>query len=646
METDYYATKPNATPNSCDQIKSTVDAQHKHIHHQDVLIETKVEQIVTKHSEPQRAVREADEWAKVPQAPRKSTANLARAEQLDAINLVNRDLNEQLRTVRCQLTDNLSRIREFENRVRLIPKLELQLSVEKAENRDLHLKLKTLESIIEQKEQNEKQLNELAAQSKDASPAATSPFTANAPTKPFSTQRVCAMSLESLNIRFPGGSTPSSTDSPQRSTEQIKTPPATTDASSMTNRIISRDIGVVTIPPQIQSHSIAINTDISERNPFDAVKPSQLSVGVQCEMQPKVRTRHFGTITEREPSPPPKPILHSIGIMAVPDTRDVSCAARPETRSIAINNMHKPARVRSFGTDPIKCLLETTVPSIAVESVATVNVPSISLKLLDTVPSKPAPLPEKPTEVKSIGVQHTPTVSSKFSQCKAIVERLPKVHTQTESTDTHDLMLLIHRGCNTDAAAAKKDRVTNTDCIRTVDEATNTVSAMKHFTDMGTNPHPTVPVATSNVSSSNAPVQNSKHDTSTSTKDDSKCTSCLAKFEIKQRTIIKNPHKINVATVHQSHAPTIHQMTVSETHADDTSTVQQQNDLQSRIPRPTALISPRPDRKFVRQNTYTIPAPASPISTSMPLTPSSPVASVSHVRSARPPPCPAEAYLA
>lgn len=636
LETAYYATKPNEIPNSCDQIKST--SAHEHIHQQDVLVETKAEQIATKHRGADRVLRDSNENTNV--AASRKVANAANVDKLEEVNSINRNLNEQLRTARYQLTDNLSRIREFEERVRVIPKLELQLSVEKAENRDLHLKLKNLEDIVEQ---NEKQLKDVAVQSKDCSSAETSPFGENLKAKPFSTQRVCAMSLESLNIRFPNSSSTPSIDSPQRSTEQIKTSPSTSDAGSMTNRIISRDIGVVTVPPQIQSHSIGINTVISERNPFEVpiAKVCQLDIGVQCEIQPKLRMRNVGTTTERERSPPPKPISHSIGITAVPSTRTASCAAKPETRSIGVDNIHRNARVRSIGTDPIKCLVETIPSEMTAPAVS-----SISLKLLDSLAAqaqqKPEPLPEKPKEAKSIGIQYSPNVSSKFSQCKSFVTP-PKVQTHTEATDTNDLTLLIHRGCNTDAVAIKKDCITNTDRIRTVDEATNTVSTPKHFTDMGTNPEPVTATTTKSTASSSNTVAQSTGDASASTKADNKCTSCLARIEIKQRTIIKNPHKMNVATVSNSSAT--HHSSMSETHTDELLASLQQSDSQSRIPRPTALISPRPDRKFFRQNTYTIPASPSPTSTSLPLTPSSPVAGVSHVHTSRPPPCPAEAYL-
>lgn len=615
LDTVYYPSKPNLQIQSVpsrDTTNTRSVATHENIYQQNVSIETIHEQSASKYQIEE--IQDEDDISSKHLS--KHLVDALNVEN-DKLSLLNRNLNDQLSNVRSQLGENLNRLRDFEERVKLIPRLQLELSVEKAENRDLHLKLKALENILEQKEKNAIKTKELVKSTVDSS-TTTEGFVIS---KPFSAQRVCAMSLESLNIRFPANNS-SSIDAQQQPQNPVKIPPSTNDASSMTNKTISRDVGIVTIPIQISTRNIAINTDISERNPFEKLikEPILISVGVQSDTEHKIQTRNVSTITDKKQSS--SPILNSIGIMAIPNTRSTSCAAKPDSKSIGIDNIYQKVRLRSFGTDPIKHLSETNQSKLINDSI------NVSLALLDK--------PSKPKELKSIGIQYSPSVTSRYSQCKEqqTIVTLPKIQTHTESTDTSDLMLYIHRGVNTDAIPRKIDRLTNTNPINTIDKSTNTISPVKHSNDNGTNTDQIVDSTTTNVTNEKS------IDTTTNTsktKSEHKCYNCLAKIEIKQRTIIKNPNKVNLNTNSQTSSSNTTTATTNlvEKHADEMLNVLQQSDSQSRIPRPTALISPRPDRKFARQNTYTIPS-----TSSSPITPTASETVASLISQ-----CPAEAYL-
>ncbi|XP_055316323.1 uncharacterized protein LOC129576009 isoform X3 [Sitodiplosis mosellana] len=630
LETVHYTT------NSADISPASYTRQitSNNVHQQNVSIEEVHEQIhitETTRSVPKRTHQHQDDRNESVETGSKSLPSDIYSAEIDQLSLANRNLSDQLQSVRNQLSDNLTRVRDFEERVKQIPKLQLELSVEKAENRDLHLKLKALQNALERKEQHELRMAaEMAEKTKmDSSTAAK--LDKHIARK---NHHICATSLESLNIRFQNSS--SSLNESQQlhtntgvSSSSIQT--STQNVGCMTNKTLSRDVGVVTIPVLIPTRTMAINTDISAKNPFDETqkKPILKSVSVQSEHEPRTLTKSAATITDREPSPPRPPEKHSVAVLAIPNVCNSSCMARPEVRSIGLDNIYEKIRTRSFGTDPIKQLEEKQSDS------------PISLKLLDAPKSNITPLtssretglklPEIPKEFRSIGVQQSPNVENKFSQC---VEKLveppplttpPKVQTQTGSTDTSDLTLHIHRGVNTDALLPKKHRLTNTDQILTDNKSTNT------------DRYATVKETTKAESSENV--------SKSTLLNEHQCHNCLAKIEIKQRTIIKNPNKIenvpsNISTTASMTKTTTETTTTETTSTNETineemSSTTQSSDLQSRIPRPTALISPRSEKKFTRQNTYTIPS--SPISSSQLAAFQYTDASVSQ--------CPAEAYL-
>lgn len=557
---------------------SSVGLSYENVHQQDIIIEELHE--ITNIRQP-----EIDSTSK--DIASKSTASDIFNVEIDKLSLANRKLSDQLQSVRNQLSDNLNRVRDFEERVKLIPKLKLELSVEKAENRDLHLKLRSLENELEKKDAYERQ--HVTERKIETIRNESVKFDEIITVKPFNAHRVCATSLESLNVRFPSSSP---TESQPSQSQIAKLSPLTSTVGCMTNSVISRDIGVVTIPVKIPTRSIALNTDISAENPFEVeiIKPIMKNVSVQSENEIKIKCKSIGTETD---SPPPPVEKCSVAVMAKPNVTSTFSMTRPDVRSIGLDNIYKNIRTRSFGTDPIKHLAE-------VNKVSEIDAP-ISLKLLD-VPVKlqlPESKPiEKQKEFRSMGVQHSPIVSNKITQCKEKpVEPPPKISIRNESTDTSDLTLHIHRGVNTDALPHKENRLTNTEHILTDDKSINTIIEQKKIMNsLGIN---------TDLSEFTKKSEQQSIDF-----DENQCHDCLAKFEIKQRTIIKNPKHSNsgLTTAQTVSTKQITERTTTEMHesSDEVFTTSQSIDSQSRIPRPTALISPRSEKKFTRQNTYTI----------------------------------------
>lgn len=407
----------------------------------------------------------------------------ASAMKIDKLTEENRNLTEQLHIVRSQLTDNLNRVRQFEERVKLIPKLELQLSVEQVENRDLHLKLTNLEILLKEKE------NEIADKERIET-----------------IQKTKSVKLESFTDRF------------SQLNGKVIIP--TQDASCSTTRTILRDIGVLTVPTPVTTNTIATNTDKLEYDQFDAnvkkknLKPILKSIAIQCDSERKIETRNSSTSTMR---PPPN---ESIGIMAMPAMSSQFSTAKPETKSIGIECIEMKIEKRSIGTNPIE-QQQQQQHQLELEK------PSLSLKLsdLDAPRKMEQPLELSPKkECKSIGIQYSTNVCNKFSQCQILPVEMPKVATKPQSTTTNDLTLVIHRAINTDSLPTTKSRFTNTNTIVTTNKSTNTDIDQQ-----------------STISTKCESEQDIRK------RDEHQCHNCLAKIEIKQRTIIASPKKTKIA---------------------------------------------------------------------------------------------------
>lgn len=587
------------------------------------------------------------------------------------------DSQAQLQMVKEELARCVLRTRDLEEQVEQIPKLRSDLADERVEKRNLHKKLRETEENLARAEQN----NSAKIDTPTSPLVRRSSIKSSTPiksedrpsTKLFSTQRVCATSLESLNFRFQNDSSPTfsilSQGSGHSNGNAGSARPARSqkDTGCMTNASITRDVGTVTMnQPLPKTRCIATNTTLkcahSEASLFteqdvhgkiaEALKKlkddeasqtvkerlftaaelqleikhalekfekefararlrNSSSVGVQCVPSAK-QTRHIGTITDRPKTPPPPPpcIQHSVGIMAVVDTRNAYSTAKPDTKSISLDNIAAAIKTRSSGTNTIAPI--NNVPTERRSASVDRNDGLISLKSLDMMRSTTSLLSDKdhtdaakpvttsvstqcalltsptvePTppvvQQSSVAIQNSPRRVHKSSQCTPMKEKTPpadvvKKQYRTEATDTRDLIRYHDSSNNTDAPPKKRDRLINTDRICTVNESTNTIPCKT--IDHGTNPDPSQQrtvvqhdkvARKADIACGTEPIEVSPA---------KNCNTCLAKIEIKQQTLIKSPSRVDDA---------------------------QQSDV-SRIPRPTALISPRAERKkFTRQNTYTI----------------------------------------
>lgn len=467
--------------------------------------------------------------------------------------------HDKIIQIQRELEKSLLRICILEKDAKSIPKLQLELEREKAKNFELIEKLRSLE--LELLHEKEKELQ------REKSTSTTRTAIIQNQKLPFSSQRVSAVSLENLNF----STHLSKINSTLRKSSDLKCtslPPAPP--------ILKREIGCMTQSPLRRDIGIQSQTKLEIKEPR---KPISISVGVQSEAEKKIP--HFNVATSTDAQV--KPSTRSIGILAEPIKREKSCTASPTTRTIGTENIFEKIHTRNAYT-------ETMTPTNDLSI-------GLSLKSLDTE------LPQiKKTLLITTGSQTNQTnLLNKSSQCDKI-----EIQKQIASTDTTDLILKVNRGIGTDKEKEKlkQDRQTNTDRMISSEKSTNTIKIPeKQLVHIATEPiifakntidtstecsrtfdeivKEAVEIEMKKLESLKKNENIKTETTTTKTETNHQCNNCLAKVEIRQQTIIKNPKKMN-------------QQQIDE-------------DASSRIPRPTALISPRPERKFIRQDTYTLP---------------------------------------
>lgn len=476
---------------------------------------------------------------------------------------------------------------------------EALLQLNGQEKQYVNLKTQELEDIFSKKEQHEttKQITEELYVKRNSSP--------------FNPQRVCAMSLDSLKLRYQNSSSPKTlmdtSGNSNASNEYVistkSTPiPSTVhsqrDVGCMAYTPLLRSIGTLTTPNiEKEVKTVSTNTteleekivkvqqgqqtdqrlftqeelqnEISkclEKYKSQQQRSKQLNsctVGTQSDLDNK-KYRSVTTITDPIHTP-----SHSVGIMAKPDTSNRQSMTAIESKSIETNTedfLNTAIISRSVGE--LSTQSDLGEHPISLRSLDKFKCTSTQCMLLKDEPAK-----QKPVTAHSVGLQYSPKVSTKSIQC---TEKKKEPRSMSESTDTKDLILLIHRSMNTDAKPKTHDRLTNTDkdlFAKKTKEIGINCDPPKKTIDIGVNCDP--PIQEQKVEEFNNKLTESVSSTDSG-------NTCIAKVEIKQRTVISNLNK-----------------------NDD----EQQTDSQTRIPRPMALISPRPERKFQRQNTYTIPSP-------------------------------------
>lgn len=488
-----------------------------------------------------------------------SVVEAAPSSQKESLNEINSRIavakaiesGDKIVLIQRELEKSLHRIRLLERETRSIPKLQTDLDREKADNRELVSKLRSLELALQREKEKELEREKSAS-------------------KPFSSQRVSAVSLENLNF----STHLTRLSAARKSGELAPLPVSKREIGCMTQSPLRRDIG-------IQSETKA--------EPIEPRKPLSVSVGVQSEAEKKIPRRHVATSTDAVA----KPTTRSIGVAAAPMTREKSCAASPDVRTVGTENIFEKIRTRNASTEPM------TDAAVAEPMAA------LSLKSLGALSAE-----KSKYATSSTGSQTSRTnTATKSCQCDSV-----QPQRQIASTDTSDLIIKMHRGVATDFRETLKfDRTTNTERTLLSEKATNTaavaekvlvhtatepLSVAKQTADSATECSQTFEEIVSEAVEMEMKRLESKRKqetvetTSTKTETETKhqCNNCLAKIEIKQQTIIKNPKTMHVQQAKDESAAA-------------------KDDASSRIPRPTALISPRPERHFIRQDTYTLPLP-------------------------------------
>lgn len=419
-------------------------------------------------------------------------------------------------------------------------------------------------------------------------------------TKPFHSQRHSPISLDSLNARLqPPFSPPSqstiSKSSPPQTTEATHTPPnppiQKRDASQMTTVSLTREIGITT--NQVKTRTTSVNTDQKsytkeelqaaidltiekqQREQFHAQQKKLISVGTQMHPVtiPQKQTTSTSQQTQIE--------SHSIAIQTRTNQKSVEISCHPQTRSIGTSDhttIKEKCRTCSTEKHTIACGPDEE-PS------------PISLKLMDSAPFKRSLTfslgdgEKLNISRRSIGTQYSVVGPPKIDcstqhvapvmRDKQCQQSGPNMNNQI--TDTNGLIALKSQGCATDPIQQIKkfNAECNTESRKLESVSTNTNPPSK-LLDHSTN--------TVKVNSKDAACGGSVKPHISISCADNYCDTCKDTIMHLAKGFTKNTNGASVGTP---------PLPLPET---------------TRIPRPMALMSPRTERKFVRQNTYTVPS--------------------------------------
>lgn len=430
---------------------------------------------------------------------------------------------------------------------------------------------------------------------------ASPPKTTTVPlTKPFHPQRHSPISLDSLNVKLqpPFSASPNSTVNKPTNTSQSPPCHPTTqkrDVSQMTTAVLTRDIGITT--NQLKTRTTAVNTDQKHYTKQELQAAIDLTIEKQQLEQLQIKQAQQQNLisvgTQMHPvTIPSKQTIstcqqtqiesQSVAIQTRANQKSIEISCHPETRSIGISDnttIEEICRKCSGKKRTIGCGPDEE-PSL------------ISLKLMDaTTPKRSLTFSLGDGEKlniarKSIGTQYSVIVPKKIDsftqhiapimkdkQCQQSVLAMTNQH-----TDTLGLLERKNRACATEPIqeVKKLNAESNTESRRTESVSTNTNAPLKQL-DHSTN---TVRIQSKDVACGVAVKPHILISCA-----DNYCDTCkdtimhLAKGFTKGSNGGGNGGLAGVP--------------IAET---------------SRIPRPTTLMSPRTERKFMRQNTYTLPS--------------------------------------
>uniref|UniRef100_A0A336LCA0 CSON006654 protein n=1 Tax=Culicoides sonorensis TaxID=179676 RepID=A0A336LCA0_CULSO len=512
-----------------------------------------------------------------------------------------------LQHIREQMALSLSRMKELEDQVKLIPNLQNQLATLKEEKRQLNLELKKAEEFYQRQLQNELEQQQLRSNSKSSSPPTT--VTSGI----FTPQRVSPVSLTSLNDTYNNIKTNMQNKKQLRTTGTSCTP-------------ITREVGC-SPPPIIKTSTTGVYTDISigptekiyTKRDLEATLKEQnhlrdlekirksISVGVQINdgiLKPS--SRQSGTQTTALKDVVEKT---TVSIMCRPEQRDVGVLYAPQLRSVGVSD--------HTTTDPVceKCNIRKYSVSVGPDeqSPSIVNV-GISLKALDQRSSsfslgenEKLKLRRKHAAVQcsamlsNASTQHSPLVATKQVQYSP--------DTITQQTDTRGLVETKNNYTLTDHKKAnkQKDSYTNTEAVKTRENGIN-VRIQEKRTDHSTN---TELIQKRDFGCGDLLPRGHIHIACA----ENYCDTCkdsiksLAR-EFAKTSMAEKPLQLSKSPVETTSTPinSTQELTSSKKNGVMSTSLTQS---ESKIPKPSVTTpSPTAQRKFVRQNTYTLESPS------------------------------------
>lgn len=467
----------------------------------------------------------------------------------------------------------------------------------KEEKRQLHLELRhteeTHQRLLQEQIQQQKQLR---SASKSSSPQTTTTSGI------FTPQRVSPVSLTSLNDTI----------------SHIKTNQKQLRTTGTSCTPITRDVGC-SPPPVTKTHTTGVYTDITiaptekiytKRDLEASLKEQKhiqdlekirrsISVGVQInEGIFKPYARQTGTQT--------MPLIDAIqkttvALMCRPEQRDVAVLYAPQLRTVGVSD--------HTTQDPVcdKCNIRKYSVAVGPDKIsATVG---ISLKTLDQRSSsfslgenEKLKLRRKHVSVQcstmmsNAATQHSPLQASKQIQYSP--------DTFTQQTDTKGLIDVKNNYTLTDHRVNKsKDSFTNTEAVRTREYGTN-VKIQERKADHSTNTD-----AIQKRDAGCGDIFPRGHIQIVCA--ENYCDSCKDSIKSLAREFAKTSFKDQPLQLSKSLVETTSTPVETQTNKQATLTTTVTPQSESKIPKPSVTTpSPTGQRKFVRQNTYTLENPS------------------------------------
>lgn len=412
----------------------------------------------------------------------------------------------------------------------------------------------------------------------------------------FHSQRHSPISLDSLNARLqPPYSTSSQLStgksSPSQLTESttpVQPPVQKRDASQMTTAHLTREVGITT--NQIKTRSTAVNTDQKSYTKQELQAAIDLTIEKQQLEQLHTQQKKLISVgTQMQPVAIPQKQIVSTSQQTQSESQNMSTQTRTNQKSVEIS-CHP--QTRSIGCSD-HSTVETLCHICSIEK-RTIGCgpdeePSlISLKLMDVAPPKRSLTfslgdgEKLSISRKSIGTQYSfigPTKIDSMTQHVAPLMKDKQCQqsgpiTSNQINDTNGLIKIKNQACGTDTLQQiqKFDAESNTEPPKKESVSTNTSPALQ-LLDHSTN--------TTKVHLKDAACGGTIKPHISISCADNYCDSCKDSIMNLAKGFTKNTNSASFLP------------SVPET---------------SRIPRPMTLSSPRTERKFLRQNTYTVPS--------------------------------------